>query len=119
MLSSPVDGGDVARSALGNDERVLNRFLLEADHLGKAHPGQHLHVENLFHGCLKLQGIGPLVQQLAEQPGPAERPKAVGGAATATDAQSFGRINHAAPHAPIASASTIAKSAITGTACGC
>ena len=34
---------------------MLDRLLLESDHLRKALPGQELHVEDLFHGGLELQ----------------------------------------------------------------
>lgn len=37
------------------DECMLDRLLLESEHLGKSHAGQELHVEDLFHHGLVLQ----------------------------------------------------------------
>src|SRR6266446_6687757 len=52
---SPACGGGVARSTLGNDERVLDGLLLKADYLREAQAGQQLDVEDLLDGALELQ----------------------------------------------------------------
>src|SRR5437868_4532523 len=52
--------------------------------------GPHLSVREIGAVCAQENGSGQLFRQLSEQPGPAQRPEAVGGAAA--DAQSFGRV---------------------------
>ena len=43
-----------------NNERVLDCFLLEAEHFRKAHAGQDLDREDLLHGRLELQSADDL-----------------------------------------------------------